>query len=348
MAQACGENAGKILFRNQISHHHSFSNKLYMCVHLRNRWSWQELDKVSAKSFKKNLPQITNNITEILNNQVKTTKNSNMEMKNCPIDAFNGTWVPNPVGEEVAYVNLMNNNRWLYLVQNNGNPEWWIGTTPNKNAKRPWGWLRQAQATTQYLEPWDVQTWKWYNDQTKKWIPNSTIEFQVETKEMTIDKTVIKRVSILEKAFEAKMDEYREKVKIATDHAHHHEAVSRLLFNNLTTEERRTLIDKSEFRALFREEDLCSVCFSKDKTTKCVHADCTGACAKCRGGDQDAACCACGKEQILECPVCMESHPPSFMNRFPCLHAVCWRCHCKSYEAKKPILKCPMCRKNLS
>ena len=205
MAQACGENAGKILFRNQISHHHSFSNKLYMCVHLRNRWSWQELDKVSAKSFKKNLPQITNNITEILNNQVKTTKNSNMEMKNCPIDAFNGTWVPNPVGEEVAYVNLMNNNRWLYLVQNNGNPEWWIGTTPNKNAKRPWGWLRQAQATTQYLEPWDVQHWKWYNDQTKKWIPNSTIEFQVETKEMTIDKTVIKRVSILEKAFEAKL-----------------------------------------------------------------------------------------------------------------------------------------------
>ena len=95
--------------------------------------------------------------------------------------------------------------------------------------------------------------------------------------------------------------------------------MSRVLFNNLSKEERVKLADTSTFRTLFKKEDLCSCCLASKKTTKCIHSDCTGACETCREDNEDAICCACGKEQILECPVCQSNFPPSFMNIFKCI-----------------------------
>jgi hypothetical protein len=283
----------------------------------------------------------------MMNNQEKTARESNLEIKNHPIESLNGIWVPTPVGEEVVYASEANHDRWMYIVKNGERQEWWMGTTTNKNQRRAWGWFREVKRNDNYVEPWNVTSWRWYNSATENWTLIDNVDVMVMTRQNIITRAVKIKADKIRRECDEQIAEIKHEMARVREFAQSHMKVSSLLFNNLTTEERRKLIDKSEFRAIFRAEDLCSVCFSKDKTTKCVHADCTGACAKCRGGDQDAACCACGKEQILECPVCMESHPPSFMNRFPCLHAVCWRCHCKSYEAKKPILKCPMCRKNI-
>ena len=126
MAQACGENAGKILFRNQIVSSAPFTNKPYMCVHLRNRWAWQELSKVSAASLKKNIGKLKSGITEMMNNQQKTDKESNLEIKHNPIEDLNGTWIPTFVGEEIVYANKNNGDRWLYIVQNGEKKQWWM------------------------------------------------------------------------------------------------------------------------------------------------------------------------------------------------------------------------------
>ena len=85
-----------------------------------------------------------------------------------------------------------------------------------------------------------------------------------------------------------------------------HKEVSRELFNKLAKGERFAVVDTSKFRAVFKKNDLCSCCFSDAKTTKCIHQDCTGACAKCRGDNEDADCCACGKKQVMECPICQD------------------------------------------
>ena len=348
MARACSENEGKILMRNQIICGSPFSPNIpFVCVHLRNHWHWQELNKMSARTFKKHVGHISNRLVNLMNNQNKTANESNIEIRNCPLPSVNGVWIPTPVGEQIVYVHSTRNNRWLYSVDNNGKNEWWLGTTENKDLKRAWGWLREIKNNEMYVDIWDVSSWKWWNGQTKTWIEVNNIEIIVESKERTIENMVAKQIKTLETAFEHKMNEYENKMKNAENISQEHRQVSKLLFNNLSKEDRLKLIDQSPFRTLFKVEDLCSVCFSSKKTTKCVHADCTGACADCRGENPDAKCCACNREQVLECPICMNEFPPSFINRFDCQHGVCWKCFSQSYVVKKPIIKCPMCRKNI-
>ena len=358
MAQACSENAGKILLRNQIISRSPFSpNEPHICIHLRNNWTWQELSKVSAKTFKKHIEHITNNIAILINNQNQTIGDLNIEIKKCPFAGANGIWIPTSEGDQISYVKQSDSNRWLYLTQPVGSAppnslagaQWWLGTKDNKIAKKAWGWVREMKpaGNNDKVELWNVSKWKYYSDDTKKWTNADVMEVTVITKEIEIKRMIKERTKALKETCDDKVCEYQNKMKNAEIISTEHRQASKLLFNNLNKEDRIKLIDKTPFRRIFKIEDLCSVCFASEKTTKCVHADCTGACANCRGENQDAKCCACNKEQILECPVCMENYPPSFINRFSCRHGVCWRCFSQSYVAKKPIIKCPMCRKNI-
>ena len=346
MAQAKIENAGKILLGNQIVIGSPSLEKPYMCVYLRNTWTWQQLDKVSGKTLKRFLPAINSNILRLIENQEQTALR--IEIKGAPLEFIDGEYTPvTCINGEIIYSHRSSPNYWLYAVKTNGKSQWWLGNAENKNLRRGWGWLREVKQTDAHIDPWMATSWKWYDSAERKWTTTHTMQIKTLTREQIVELEVIKRTKILDEAFNAKIVEYKKKTEAAEQHASAHTSVSRMLFNNLSQPDRLQLVDKAPFRAIFRREDLCSVCFSKDETTKCIHSDCTGACAKCRGDDHDKTCCACKKEQILTCPICLDKYPPSFINRFPCHHGVCWKCHCHSYEAKKPIINCPLCRKKI-
>ena len=84
--------------------------------------------------------------------------------------------------------------------------------------------------------------------------------------------------------------------------------VSALLFNQLEKDKRYELLQKSAFKTLFRQVDLCGVCFRKSKITKCIHYDCSGACETCHDDHKDEDCIACGQKQEIKCPICLDMY----------------------------------------
>ena len=123
-----------------------------------------------------------------------------------------------------------------------------------------------------------------------------------------------------------------------------YDEVTKFLFNRLSKEERMDLLNKhNSFKKSFRKVNLCTICLSKSPNTKCIHYDCPGACQKCiqESCKNEGNCCACDKKQIMQCPICFDSHKEQYLKIFNCHHCVCWKCYSNAFEAKKKLTKCP-------
>ena len=245
-------------------------------------------------------------------------------------------------------------NYWLYQVNN----FWWVGTTDNMRHRRAWGFLRQRANAPIARTPWEVTQWRYWhptspsnntNTPTGSWKNSIDIKIILLSPEGILKEKYRNKENELSKTYNSSFNQL-EILKIeSAQQIEDHKKVSEQLFNKLSKEDRLTLIDKAPFRKLFKNERLCSRCFGAGKIiTKCIHIDCQGACETCRGTDKDKDCCACGKEQKLQCPICFDTFPPSFMNIFGCKHGICWKCYSKAFECNKPIKKCPMCRENIN
>jgi len=312
----------------------------FICIKIHGRWKWQRLETISAAKWSENKKKISQRISILGQNAIVGTKQMMIEIVGSSTTSaphINGTWNPIDASHE-DFPNEFNvykkhaADRYLYcsIMHVNGQPtkyQWWIGTEDNMKNRKPWGFMKQHTPTTSPFPPWQINQWDDWTGTTgaAQWqSPSTTIQVSAMDKEYILGKSKKKLESEFN-TFKKKLEESVQSTLLAcelsrTDNSkrvEEYKDMSRMLFNNLSKEERVKLTDTSTFRALFKKEDLCS-----------IHSVCTGACETCRGDNEDAICCACGKEQILECPICQESHQPSFMNIFKCKHAVCWKCNC--------------------
>ena len=365
------DNAGKILRRSQIcaaGGHLPKGEYPCICIQAHGRWKWQRLDKLSPNKFHEH--------REALSQQIFSTKNDNVdELHLSPIEIrntfgettdvvpgqrlLNGRWLPQDhekkedKGEYQIYKHEKTDDRWLYQASNG---DWWIGTKINKDQRKPFGFVRpmkslkDASGNIIRCPPWEIPLWK--NWVCLPHVPglaegawqNSEMNIVVLSNKYYAQKEMDEKIDKMEMAFTSQLSTATQKCDIYSKAMH-------LLFNDLTREKRLKLISSPIFGHLFKVEKLCSRCLCKpEQIIKCVHFDCPGACQNCRDihDDDDTKCSACGKDQHMDCPICMENYLPEFMNMLPCKHAVCWKCTCRGYETKKPLKKCPICRNSLS
>ena len=125
-----------------------------------------------------------------------------------------------------------------------------------------------------------------------------------------------------------------------------------ICYNNISTTKRQHLLETT-LKNVFKKASLCSLCLSSKTIVKCLHLDCIGCCKDCfnehsAGGGGDGTCCACKKPQILQCPICLDEHTKQYLKILNCKHCVCWKCFCHSYEAQRPLKKCPICRAKMN
>lgn len=371
------ENAGKILSRAEICHSdRAYGNNglrhllqeesqigdtgyksLFMCVHTRGRWKWLPLSSITNKNYKEYREKITQNIEG-------TYKYTHICNHNCPIkitgatgsnaQQINGIFYPaheatNNDGINVYLRddhNAWQQKRWLYMANNdNGNRSWRIGNTRNMNQRNAIGWLMQTN-TDPHATPYEleVNNWKVWSgvDTNGEWIncPSLKIELMRDSRESELIalKTRIEK----ELLQQAQVTQIKEK----------YQKVSSILFNKLDKMMKQSLIENvPELRELLKYDKLCAVCLADKPTTPCVHFECPGACDECRssedGKQNESICCACGKEQKLQCPVCFDTYSVDQLEIFKCRHCICLRCYLNSYKVNKKIKKCPTCRAKL-
>ena len=373
--QASSDNAGTIISfaktmgPTYMAREGEDCHEPFICVKIHGRWKWQRLETLSAARWSEWSSEISKTINTLGQNSVVGDKQMSIEITGSTAtsaDSINSIWLPidSPHEDFPNEFNVYKSRdgcRYLYctIKLDNGvrKYQWWVGTKPNMEGRKPWGFMKQHTPTTSPFPPWQINQWDDWTlaaDGGSWHSPNTSIQVSVMDKEYILSKEK-KRLDAEFDNFKKELennvkstlqacDTIREQYSKRVDN---YRNMSRALFNNLSKEERIKFADTSTFRNIFKKENLCSCCFASEETTKCIHPDCTGACKTCRGDNEDAKCCACGKEQILECPVCQSSFPPSFMNIFKCKHAVCWKCCCHSHEARRPLKKCPMCRAEL-
>ena len=376
------ENSGKILKRDQVCAPGLDKGEYAcICVKMRETYRWRRLDKLSVNKFQQHKEDM---VKQIFGNHGYL---GNMRFVPIEItDAYgtcaatlNGKWIPqdeerNEEKEEYQIYKNDENNLWLYQVDG----EWWIGTEENKTTRKAWGFATRKSDGTLYSRgpPWEVQNWKnwgkptdsegavsrWYNCDMVVEAEHSSpaLREHMATDALHTARGVLLHVHethIPNAEHAKKVEELQVQLTMAIDHTESYRKAFTLLFNSLTSEKKLEIRKSSEFKHLFKQENLCSVCLSDDKIVRCVHIDCIGACQKCHdcwsasdtdggggGGGGVNTCCACGKDQYMDCPICREKALPDYMNIFACRHAVCWKCTCRGYETKKPIKNCPLCR----
>ncbi len=265
--------------------------------------------------------------------------------------------------------------RYLYIVKPPGrdpaNPyRIWLGNQDSMNTNRHQGWLRskffmtlsevQCPWTCPYWEIWDGtdQAGRWINSinvkvecaEPNKLLPENSIQIMELLKK---EKEISGKTSKLNKKLNSKINILQDKSKAYTD-------MSCLLYNKMSKEDRQEFLKESpKFLEIFHKNDICVCCLGVGKKVKCLHFDCAGACKKCREeedkirdkANQDATasscdefCCACGKKQELQCPICFDHFRKDNMDIFKCGHGVCYGCCWKSVKVNKKIKKCPSCR----
>jgi len=110
-------------------------------------------------------------------------------------------------------------------------------------------------------------------------------------------------------------------------------------------------IEEGDEKTLDCIQEYCKLAdLLKNKT--CVIEGCPGMCTR----DFDkynpegfAECFCCKKKQELECPICYDTRSVSDMVCGKnCSHHICWKCYGMSCQARKQIIKCPMCRSNFN
>ena len=97
---------------------------------------------------------------------------------------------------------------------------------------------------------------------------------------------------------------------------------------------------------------ICGHCFNVcENKNKCIQPDCLGLCSHCNNKPRNKnICLSCNKKREIECPICFEKCKEDSVFKNPsgkCDHSICYKCFQSSfYDAKKPIEKCPLCRKD--
>ena len=337
-----------------------------ICINLRGNWKWRPLNQISAKSFATHKTNISKQVFNLFQDKKLTDKEASIHISNSKTtsaDNINGIWVcksPQVLQHQEynVYKKTAIGNLWLYCVRlppaHEQQPtdddtayryQWWIGTKENKDIRKAWGFFRQKTATLSSIPPWEVTEWLSYNN------PHGTTG---SWRQESVKVCVMNQEYKYQMKLDIFLEDYQRSLKNSTVLLGKHMKISAELFNNLSKEQRLSLIDTSKFRAIFKKKDLCSCCFGSKPTTKCIHTDCTGACEDCRGNTEDGGntedeeCCACGKQQIMECPICQTDFQPSFMKIFNCKHGICWKCNSMSWEVAKPVKKCPLCRVSIT
>ena len=83
-----------------------------------------------------------------------------------------------------------------------------------------------------------------------------------------------------------------------------------------------------------------------EKKKKCLHCDCPGMCDNCYD-EIEKTCPVCLKEQKIKCPICLDmKEKADLAPGSSCGHYICWCCLGKSYQCRKQIKKCPLCRQD--
>lgn len=364
MASACEENKGDIRSgaeiigasnRAQVDNLEQKNNTLYVCSFDRGRWKWVPLANISQKNYK----QLKNQIIETcirnyrlddrvpLCHPIKVTGATGSNAVQ-----INGIFYPQPndVREDGHMVYLRDDDnahkRWIFFV-----PEiskWRLGNTRYKNERKAVGWLHNLDlansAAPTDADPWAIDQGNWRiwdgADDNGNWI--ECPEFKIElindgrAQEIEKQKKLVTQATETIENYKQLNDKYR--------------AVSAILFNKMSREDKIEIINSVEdLKTIFKKEKICGSCFSCKETTPCVHFDCPGACEECRGTlDEDDKCCACGKSQKMQCPICFETFTPDQLEIFKCRHCICLRCYLQSFKVKRHIKKCPTCRTPIS
>ena len=380
MSRPIEENAGKILSRTEIEipcpgHAapwrgevlrrrlqeeypitEASQKKLFMCAFQRRRWRWIPLDAMTHKNYKNYRENITKGIEETYRHSQRVDSCCPIKITGAPgsnAHRINGIFYPVPEARRddghTVYLreddNQWANKRWLYRAA--AGRSWRIGNTRFMNERKAIGWLMQsADLSGNHITAWEmpVDQWKVWDgeDNNGNWIacPTIKLELMKDTQETEIAnlQQQIKKLYTIHKTHTAIKEQYKK--------------VSSILFNKLDKETKLSLIDTvPELKVLFKYDKLCAVCFGDKPTTPCVHFECPGACAECHSGKDgikdESICCACGKEQKLQCPVCFDTYSVDHLEIFKCRHCICLRCYLNSYKVKRKIKKCPTCRAKL-
>ena len=359
---AKADNAGKILRRSQVCSMggRGLPKGEYpcICIQTHGRWKWQRLDKLSQKKFHEHREAVSQQIFSAKDDEqlpLLPLEIRNAHGENIVVQGqrkLNGRWLPQDQekhvekGEYQIYKHEKSDDLWLYQVSNG---DWWIGTRINMKRRKPWGFARPSQSRDRRAAfsghpPWEVPLWKVWSrapGENEKW-HESGMNIAALSNKHCAQKEMDERIKKMEFDFARDLNAAMHKCEM-------YSKVMHLLFNDLTREKRLEMISSSVFGDLFKVEQLCSGCLCSEQIIKCVHFDCPGACQACRDlHDKDALCGACGKDQHMDCPICMEKYLPDFMNILSCKHAVCWKCTCRAYETKKPLEKCPICRASIN
>lgn len=363
--QACEERQGQVWGREAVREQGLPIGKFpCVCVYLNKRWRWRRLSDLSHKSFKENRPQIAEWVSGL-------TANAELDPRHAPIRItgaigsnaanLNGLWQPRNeerrgAAEFQVYVNINGPSPALWLYQDRERGQWWIGILGKMKRRSPWGFARdsrylppsQAGPLPRPCRPWEVTAWKVWGSLTdpsgaegqEQWHDCETLEVVSALPESNKDRLHREQIVALEERSTADLDAAR--IRSAT-----FQYDAKTYWNLLTFEARRELLGIEMGEA--PPPGHCQICLRRKPIGKCVHFDCSGACDDCRDASllETGTCCACGQEQRLECPICLESKTPDHMNIFACKHAVCWQCNCKAHEAKRPLTKCPVCRGKL-
>ena len=327
----------------------------HICIQRNGRWQYQRLNKLSQANFKKYRTTISKNVHNLLTKLDIARGNVDIEISGVSStnsgNIINNTWKEDPSKRAEnertpVYQSGHAASHWLYCITRNTGVheveyQWWIGTEENMNNRKGWGWFRSDWYAVHEIHR--IQRWWSFNNQSRKWVRcPSNVKLTLLTAEEKTNRQVQARIETIEKNCALTISNCETIAKQLAETSQCHKAITRELFNEITKEKRQQIFEK--YRSVFKQSDLCSVCFRDAPSKKCIHHDCCGACETCMG-EPDKPCSACGKEQILECPICFENHPPSFMKRFTkCPHGVCWHCYAMSFEAKKALVKCPKCR----
>ena len=376
MAEASEANAGKIVTRGEIRYRgfygarrkprgaeallldsdlSSYMNQPFICVHHRGKWVWQSLDDISKKGYQENKTVLINKIKTdyditSINAAYFPIKISGVTGSNAPL--INGIYYPIPdegkEGEHIIYLRNdeipVINKKWLYFASDDA---WRVGNTKHKTLRKPIGWIRQAPSNNILLKPWEVEKSHWNvwdgSDNNGSWITSPELTFE------RLSSPKQDKITLLQKRLDNQYLYYKK----INDLKIKYKKISSVLFNKLSRGDKQTLIQTNhDVKNVLKEDELCACCFSKKPTTPCLHFDCPGACEDCRNEDNvdnqpRADCCACGKEQKLQCPICFDVFSQEHLEIFKCRHCICIRCYLNSYLVKKHIKKCPSCRAKL-
>lgn len=356
MASPCEDNGGKILSGAEIIRiqRHlpvdiAAENKtLYICSFDRGRWKWVQFKQISQKNYKK---YKDTNIDECIKgyrfekrpSHCHPIKISGATGSNA--HQINGTFYPQPqekkADNRIVYLRHDNNlnKRWLYWVP--AASKWRLGNTRYKNERKAVGWLRNIPENgIDNFSPWEipVNTWKIWDGADNQGSWNNCPAFKIELVNDELACELERKTELLQKANEI--------IKGVTDLNDKYREVSAILFNKINKKDKLDIINSvAHLKMIFKKENICSSCFSCKTTTPCVHFDCPGACEECRKElDVVDKCCACGKSQKMQCPVCFDTFTTDHLEIFKCRHCICLRCYLTSYKVNKNIKKCPTCR----